>query len=111
MGYSDAAEAKVGGGFCVWDEGAPFVISFNTGWGQGVTNSNGQNSYLIPTGKGASTNQSHPYSIKQGDGDNVDLTISRQSQDSQHSQRLIIYQTQEWSVEEEYEMHSVQDRT
>ncbi|KAJ6128304.1 hypothetical protein N7471_009521 [Penicillium samsonianum] len=89
----------------------PFVISFNTGWGQGVTNSNGQNSYFTPTGKSASTNQSHVYSMNRGEGDEVDLTASRQSQDSQHSQRLIIHQTREWKVEEEeYEMHSIQDR-
>ncbi|KAJ5927262.1 hypothetical protein N7516_009035 [Penicillium verrucosum] len=88
----------------------PFVISFNTGWGQGVTNSNGQNSYFTPTGKSASVNQSHIYSINRGEGDEIDFTTSRQSQDSQHSQRLIIHQVQEWKVEEEYEMHSIRDR-
>lgn len=49
--------------------------------------------------------------MNRGEGDEVDLTASRQSQDSQHSQRLIIHQTREWKVEEEeYEMHSIQDR-
>ncbi|CAG8907275.1 unnamed protein product [Penicillium egyptiacum] len=86
----------------------PFVISFNTGWGQGITNGKGQNSYFTPTGKSASTNQSHIYSTNR-EGDEVDLTTSRQSQDSQHSRRLIIHQTREWRVEEEYEMHSMQD--
>lgn len=88
----------------------PFVISFNTGWGQGVTNGNSQNSYFTPTGKSASANQSHVYSMNREEGDQVDLTTSRQSQDSQHSQRLIIHQMQEWKVEEEYEMHSIRDR-
>lgn len=32
----------------------PFVISFNTGWGQGVTNSNGENPYYTSTGKSTS---------------------------------------------------------
>lgn len=35
---------------------------------------------------------------------------SRLSQDSQHSQRLIIHQVREWKVEEQYEMHSVQNK-
>ncbi|OQE26028.1 hypothetical protein PENFLA_c007G05599 [Penicillium flavigenum] len=89
----------------------PFVISFNTGWGQGVTNGKGQNSYFTPNGKSASTNQSHVYSTNRGERNEADLTTSRQSQDSQHSRRLIIHQTREWRVEkEEYEMHSIQDR-
>ncbi|KAJ5164763.1 uncharacterized protein N7500_006593 [Penicillium coprophilum] len=84
----------------------PFVIVFNTGWGQGVTNRSGQNSYFTPTGESAPTNKSHVYSKDRGEADEIDLTltISRRSQDSQ---RLIIHQTQEWMVEEEdYEMHS-----
>ncbi|KAJ5512924.1 hypothetical protein N7463_002476 [Penicillium fimorum] len=88
----------------------PFVAVFNTGWGQGVTNRNGQNSYFTPTGKSASINQSHVYSTKRGEEDEVDLTLtnSRQSHDSQ---RLIIHQTREWRVEqEEFEMHSLQDK-
>ncbi|OQE12098.1 hypothetical protein PENVUL_c001G10133 [Penicillium vulpinum] len=86
----------------------PFVIAFNTGWGQGVTNGNGQHSYFTPTGKSASSNQSQVYSMNRGDEGDVNLTTSRKSQDSQHSQRLIIRQTREWMVEEEeYEMHSI----
>lgn len=88
----------------------PFIISFNTGWGQGITNSNGQNSYFTPTGKSASANQSHVYSMNREEGDEINLTTFRQSQDTQHSQRLIIHQVQEWKVEEEYEMHSIRDR-
>jgi hypothetical protein len=89
----------------------PFVISFNTGFGQGVTNGNGQNSYFTPTGKSASANQSHIYSVNREEGEEIDLTTFRQSQDSQHSQRLIIHQMQEWKVEEEYEMDSIRDRS
>ncbi|KAJ5844244.1 uncharacterized protein N7525_001985 [Penicillium rubens] len=71
------------------------------------TNGKGQNSYSTNS---ASTNQSHVYSTNRGGRDEADLTISRQSQDSQHSRRLIIHQTREWWVEEEeYEMHSIQD--
>lgn len=88
----------------------PFFVSFNTGWGQGITNRNGQSSYFTPTGKSASANQSHVFSMNREEGDEINLTTSRQSQDSQHSQRLIIHQVQEWKVEEEYEMHSIRDR-
>lgn len=88
----------------------PFFISFNTGWGQGITNGNGQNSYFTPTGKSASANQSHVYSMNRDEGDEINLTTSWQSQDSRYSQRLIIHQVQEWKVEEEYEMHSIRDR-
>lgn len=87
----------------------PFFISFNTGWGQGITNGNGQNSYFTPTGKSASANQSHVYSMNRDEGDEINLTTSWQSQDSRYSQRLIIHQVQEWKVEE-YEMHSIRDR-
>ncbi|KAJ5706973.1 hypothetical protein N7488_006774 [Penicillium malachiteum] len=83
----------------------PFVISFNTGWGQGVNSSNG-NSYFTPTGQ--STNQSRAYASRTEE-DEVDLT-NRQSEESHHSQQLIIRQTQEWKLEEEYEMQSVKDQ-
>ncbi|KAK4870205.1 hypothetical protein LT330_005259 [Penicillium expansum] len=88
----------------------PFVMSFNTGWGQGVTNGNEQNSYLTPTGKSASANQSHFYSMNRGEEVEAYWNNSRLSQDSQHSQRLIIHQVREWKVEEQYEMHSVQNK-
>lgn len=82
----------------------PFVIAFNTGWGQGVTNSVGEHPYFTPTGKSASTTQSRAYK------DDADLAPRRLSQESQNSQQLIIHQTREWTVEEEYEMHSVDNR-
>ncbi|KAJ5591693.1 uncharacterized protein N7459_002062 [Penicillium hispanicum] len=88
----------------------PFVVSFNTGWGQGVTNSKGQNSYFTPTGKSASTSQSRAYASHNAEEDEVDLTVARPSQESRQSQQMIIHQTREWIVEEEYEMHSVKDR-
>lgn len=88
----------------------PFVVAFNTGWGQGVTNSNGQNSYYTPTGKSGSTGQSRAYATTQTEEDEIDLTVARQSHDSHHSQNLIIHQTREWTVEEEYQMHPVKDR-
>ena len=87
----------------------PFVISFNTGWGQGVTNSNGENPYYISTGKSTSAIRSQAYATKQEDEDEINLTVIRHSQDSQNSQRLIIHQTREWTVEEEYEMQSLRD--
>ncbi|KAJ6014584.1 hypothetical protein N7540_009175 [Penicillium herquei] len=83
----------------------PFVISFNTGWGQGVNGSSG-NSYFTPTGQ--SSNQSRAYASRTEE-DEVDLTV-RQSEESHHSQQLIIRHTQEWKLEEEYEMHSVKDQ-
>lgn len=89
----------------------PFVIAFNTGWGQGVTNSYGENSYFTPTGKSGSTNHSRVYATNTRDGD-VDDAIEgeRDSQESQHSRQLIIHQTQEWTLQEEYEMQTVKDR-
>ncbi|KAJ5729948.1 uncharacterized protein N7483_004456 [Penicillium malachiteum] len=83
----------------------PFVISFNTGWGQGVNGSSG-NSYFTPTGQ--SSNQSRAYASR-AEEDEVDLTI-RPSEESHHSQQLIIRHTQEWKLEEEYEMNSVKDQ-
>ncbi|KAJ5442305.1 hypothetical protein N7445_005312 [Penicillium cf. griseofulvum] len=86
----------------------PFVIVFNTGWGQGVRNGNGQNSYFTPTGKGASLNQSYIYSTNREE-DQVNLT-SNTSRQSQGSHGLIIHETREWRVEQEYEMHSLQNK-
>jgi hypothetical protein len=88
----------------------PFVIAFNTGWGQGVTNSNGEHPYFTPTGKSASTTQSRAFTISKRDEDEADLAAARLSHDSQNSRQLIIHQTQEWTVEEEYEMHPVDKR-
>ncbi|KAJ5416359.1 hypothetical protein N7491_011261 [Penicillium cf. griseofulvum] len=86
----------------------PFVIVFNTGWGQGVRNGNGQNPYFTPTGKGASLNQSYIYSTNREE-DQVNLT-SNTSRQSQGSHGLIIHETREWRVEQEYEMHSLQNK-
>lgn len=89
----------------------PFVIAFNTGWGQGVTNSYGENSYFTPTGKSGSTNHSRAYTTNAGDRDEDDaIEGGRDSQESQHSRQLIIHQTQEWTLQEEYEMQEVRDR-
>lgn len=87
----------------------PFVIAFNTGWGQGVTNSNGEHPYFTPTGKSASTTQSRAFTSSKRDEDEADLAATRLSHDSQNSRQLIIHQTQEWIVEE-YEMHPVDNR-
>jgi len=88
----------------------PFVIAFNTGWGQGVTNSHGEHPYFTPTGKSVSTNHSRAYATSRGDEDETDLAANRSSQESQNSQQFIIHQTQEFTVEEEFEMHPVTDR-
>lgn len=88
----------------------PFVIAFNTGWGQGITNSNGEHPYFTPTSKSASTTQSRAYTMNQREEDETDLAAARLSQESQNSQQLIIHQTREWTVEEEYEMHSIDNR-
>ncbi|KAJ5659570.1 hypothetical protein N7507_006021 [Penicillium longicatenatum] len=89
----------------------PFVIAFNTGWGQGVTNSHGENSYFTPTGKSGSTNHSRIYTTNIGDEDDaIEVEHERDSQESQHSRQLIIHQTQEWTLQEEYEMEAVKDR-
>ncbi|KAJ5109251.1 hypothetical protein N7456_005926 [Penicillium angulare] len=87
----------------------PFLVSFNTGWGQGVTNSNGEPTYFTPTGQTGSTNQSRVYTSR-ADDDEVDLTAPRSSQDSHNSRKLIIHETREWTVEEEFEMHPMKDR-
>ncbi|KAJ5383259.1 hypothetical protein N7517_001170 [Penicillium concentricum] len=104
MGISNVVGAKVACGFCIWDENPhygihcaclkPFFIVFNTEWGQGITNRNRQNSDFTPTGKSASINQSHVYSMNCGELDEVDLTLTI-SQLSQDSQLLIIHQTRE----------------
>ncbi|KAJ5810035.1 uncharacterized protein N7503_002253 [Penicillium pulvis] len=89
----------------------PFVIAFNTGWGQGVTNSYGESSYFTPTGNSGSTNHSRVYTTNPGDADEDDaIEGGRDSQESQHSRQLIIHQTQEWIVQEEYEMQVVRNR-
>lgn len=87
----------------------PFIIAFDTGWGQGVTNSNGKHPYFTPTGKSASTTHSRAYTMSRGEENEADLAATRLSQESQNSQQLIIHQTQEFIVEE-YEMHSVTNR-
>lgn len=90
----------------------PFVIAFNTGWGQGVTNSYGENSYFTPTGKSGSTNHSRIYATNTGHGGEDDaIEDGRDSQESQHSRQLIIHQTQEWTLQEEYEMQAVEERS
>ncbi|GLI80811.1 hypothetical protein PoHVEF18_009168 [Penicillium ochrochloron] len=71
----------------------------------GVTNSNGEHPYFTPTGKSASTTQSRAFTSSKRDEDEADLAATRLSHDSQNSRQLIIHQTQEWIVEEEYEMH------
>ncbi|CAP80184.1 Pc12g05570 [Penicillium rubens Wisconsin 54-1255] len=99
MGSSDAVEAKMGSSFRIWDEGSYYgIYSAMPKTVCYFTNGKGQNSYSTNS---ASTNQSHVYSTNRGGRDEADLTTSRQSQDSQHSRRLIIHQTREWWVEEE----------
>ncbi|KAF7717714.1 Uncharacterized protein PECM_003983 [Penicillium ucsense] len=89
----------------------PFVISFNTGWGQGVVNSHGQHPYYTPSGKSVSGNHSRAYTENRADEDATRSSAVRLSSDSHNSQQLIIRETREWIVEEEYELHPVHDQT
>ncbi|GIJ90308.1 hypothetical protein Asppvi_009262 [Aspergillus pseudoviridinutans] len=77
----------------------PFIIAFNTGWGQGVAATPGT-SYYKQTETSAS--QAHPETPK--NEDELDLAITTQSLESYNSQQLIILRTQEWSLREELEM-------
>ncbi|EPS28573.1 hypothetical protein PDE_03519 [Penicillium oxalicum 114-2] len=88
----------------------PFVISFNTGWGQGLANSNGEHPYYTPSGKSTSGNHSRAYTQNRGDETGTHVSVARLSSDSHNSQQMIIRETREWIVEEEYEMHSVDQR-
>ncbi|KAE8402103.1 hypothetical protein BDV37DRAFT_285074 [Aspergillus pseudonomiae] len=83
----------------------PFIIAFNTGWGQGVANSKGT-TYYKQSATSASGNASRsrgPHSSG-AEEEELDLTVVRHSHESQHSRQLIIHQTREWIVEETYEM-------
>ncbi|RHZ56590.1 uncharacterized protein CDV56_105857 [Aspergillus thermomutatus] len=77
----------------------PFIIAFNTGWGQGVAATPGT-SYYKQTESSAS--QAHPDPPK--DADELEVAISTRSLESHNSQQLIIHRTQEWSLREEFEM-------
>ncbi|KAF7156357.1 hypothetical protein CNMCM6106_009624 [Aspergillus hiratsukae] len=77
----------------------PFIIAFNTDWGQGVAATPGT-LYYKQTESNAS--QAHPEHPKEED--EVDVAMSTRSLESHNSRQLIIHRTQEWSLMEEVEM-------
>jgi hypothetical protein len=80
----------------------PFIIAFNTGWGQGVAGTPGT-SYYKKTETSAS--QAHP-DTPNGENE-LDVAMTTQSLESYNSQQLIIHRTQEWSLREELEMRPI----
>ncbi|KAG2016898.1 hypothetical protein GB937_006101 [Aspergillus fischeri] len=72
----------------------PFIIAFNTGWGQGVAGT-----------PGTSPKQAHPDTPNKEN--ELDGAMTTQSLESYNSQQLIIHRTQEWSVREELEMRPI----
>lgn len=76
----------------------PFIIAFNTGWGQGVAATPGT-SYYKQTESYAS--QAHPNHPKE---DELNVAMRTRSLESHNSRQLIIHRTQEWSLREEFEM-------
>lgn len=80
----------------------PFIIAFNTGWGQGVTGTP-ETSYYQKTE--TSVSQAHPNNPNEEN--ELDVAMTTQSLDSYTSQQLIIHRTQEWSLREELEMRRV----
>ncbi|THC87107.1 hypothetical protein EYZ11_013448 [Aspergillus tanneri] len=77
----------------------PFVIAFNTGWGQGIRR-NGDPYY------GASTSASQPQSHSRRDKTLNPMVsrepVPRESEGSDNSQRMIIQETREWTLQTEY---------
>jgi hypothetical protein len=80
----------------------PFIIAFNTGWGQGVAGTPGT-SYYKKTETSAS--QTHPDTPSEEN--ELDVAMTTQSLESYNSQKLIIHRTQEWSLREELEMRPI----
>ncbi|KAE8382354.1 hypothetical protein BDV26DRAFT_278141 [Aspergillus bertholletiae] len=86
----------------------PFIIAFNTGWGQGAAGSKGtayhKQSATSASGTASQTRRPRSCWVEE---EGLHLSASRESQESQHSRQLIIHQTQEWVVEETYEMKPI----
>ncbi|KAI9038419.1 uncharacterized protein KD926_010837 [Aspergillus affinis] len=81
----------------------PFVIAFNTGWGQGVRKNGG--SYYVDSTNTAS----HAQPKQRKDDDELNPTVTGASEGSDNSQQLIIRETREWTLQAEYiEMDSYQ---
>lgn len=74
----------------------PFVIAFNTGWGQGIKKNGG--SYYVDSTNTAS----HAQSRQRKDEDILQPTATGVSEASDNSQQLIIRETREWRLETEY---------
>ncbi|KAF5859009.1 hypothetical protein ETB97_003500 [Aspergillus alliaceus] len=85
----------------------PFIIAFNTGWGQGVANKKGTSYYKQSATSGSEhASQARGPNTSRGDQD-LDLAGTRLSHESQNSRQLIIHETRQWILEESYEMHPV----
>ena len=77
----------------------PFIIAFNTGWGQGVTAIHGTSYYKQAE---SSASQAHPGSPKEQD--ELCVAMRTRSLESHNSRQLIIHRVQEWTLREEIEM-------
>lgn len=74
----------------------PFVIAFNTGWGQGIRK-NGESYYY-----NSSNTASHTQSKPRVDENELNPTVTGASEASDNSQQLIIRETREWTLQTEY---------
>ncbi|KAH8422426.1 uncharacterized protein LDX57_000180 [Aspergillus melleus] len=74
----------------------PFVVAFNTGWGQGIKR-NGASYYVDST-----NTASHAQSRQRRDDDELNPTVTGASEGSDNSQQLIIRETREWTLQTEY---------
>ncbi|KAK1149685.1 hypothetical protein N8T08_005238 [Aspergillus melleus] len=74
----------------------PFVVAFNTGWGQGIKR-NGASYYVDST-----NTASHAQSKQRRDDDELNPTVTGASEGSDNSQQLIIRETREWTLQTEY---------
>ncbi|PKX96226.1 uncharacterized protein P174DRAFT_450504 [Aspergillus novofumigatus IBT 16806] len=80
----------------------PFIVAFNTGWGQGVAGAPGTSYY-----KKTETSASQAHLNTPNEENDLDVAMTTQSLESYNSQQLIIHQTQEWSLREELEMRPI----
>ncbi|PLB46507.1 hypothetical protein P170DRAFT_427822 [Aspergillus steynii IBT 23096] len=76
----------------------PFVVAFNTGWGQGIKKKNAAGSYYYDS----HNTTSHAQSKQPRDEDELNPTVTGASEGSDNSQQLIIRETREWTLRTEY---------
>lgn len=77
----------------------PFIISFNTGWGQGVAATHGTSYYKQTESSTSQAHSDHPKGQEE-----LEVTMRTGSLESHNSRQLIIHRTQEWTLREEIEM-------